>query len=91
MAHHLVWVHPTGGSRRVFKHFAWLEAGSVKMALSRLAHQPGNASRWAAGVSLKEIYGQLNQIQMSVSWIACLNPRNLFLVRKNILSVMTIA
>jgi len=25
-------VHPTGGSRRVFKHFAWLEAGSGKMA-----------------------------------------------------------
>jgi len=33
-------VHPTGGSLRVFKHFAWLEAGSAKVALSRLAHQP---------------------------------------------------
>ena len=32
-------VHPTGGSRRVFKRFSWLEAGSVKMALPRLAHQ----------------------------------------------------
>ena len=32
-------VHPTGGSRRVFKHFAWLEVGSVKMALSRPTHQ----------------------------------------------------
>jgi hypothetical protein len=31
-------VHPTGGSRRVFKLFVWLEAGSVKMALSRPAH-----------------------------------------------------
>jgi len=29
-----------GGSLRVFKQFAWLEAGSGKMALSRLAHQP---------------------------------------------------
>jgi hypothetical protein len=28
-----------GGSRRVFKQFAQLGAGSVKMALSRLAHQ----------------------------------------------------
>jgi len=32
-------VHPTGGSRRVFGQFAWLEVGSVKMALSRPAHQ----------------------------------------------------
>ena len=31
-------VHPTGGSLRVFKHFAWLEIGSVKMALSRPTH-----------------------------------------------------
>jgi hypothetical protein len=32
-------VHPTGGSLRVFRQFVWLEAGSVKMALSHLAHQ----------------------------------------------------
>ena len=32
-------VPPTGGSRRVFKQFAWLGAGSVKVALARLAHQ----------------------------------------------------
>ncbi len=25
-------VHPTGGSRRVFKQFAWLETDSVKVA-----------------------------------------------------------
>jgi len=31
-------VHPTGGSRRVFKPFVWLEVGSVKVALSRPAH-----------------------------------------------------
>jgi hypothetical protein len=31
-------VHPTGGSRRVFKQFAWLEVGSGKAALSRPAH-----------------------------------------------------
>ena len=31
-------MHPTGGSRRVFRQFAWLEAGSVKMALSRPTH-----------------------------------------------------
>ncbi len=31
-------VHPTGGSRRVFKQFVWLEVGSVKAALSRPAH-----------------------------------------------------
>jgi len=31
-------VHPTGGSRRVFGQFAWLEVGSGKMALSRPAH-----------------------------------------------------
>jgi hypothetical protein len=31
-------VHPTGGSLRVFKRFAWLEIGSVKMALSRPAY-----------------------------------------------------
>ena len=31
-------VHPTGGTRRVFKRFAWLGVGSGKMAFSRLAH-----------------------------------------------------
>ena len=33
-------VHPTGGTLRVFKHFAWLEAGSAKLAFSRPTHQP---------------------------------------------------
>ena len=28
-----------GGSRRVFKHLAWLEVDSVKVALSRPTHQ----------------------------------------------------
>ena len=32
-------VHPTGGSRRVFEQFAWLGAGSAKLALPRHAHQ----------------------------------------------------
>jgi len=32
-------VHPTGGSLRVFRQFAWLEVGSAKAALSRPAHQ----------------------------------------------------
>jgi len=32
-------VHPTGGTLRVFRHFAWLEAGSVKTTLPRPAHQ----------------------------------------------------
>jgi hypothetical protein len=32
-------VHPTGGSLRVFRHFAWLGVGSVKVALSRPTHQ----------------------------------------------------
>ena len=32
-------VNPTGGSRRVFRQFPWLKAGSVKIALSRPAHQ----------------------------------------------------
>src|SRR6266511_2741433 len=31
--------YPTAGSLRVFKQFLWLEAGSVKAALSRPAHQ----------------------------------------------------
>jgi len=31
-------VHPTGGSLRVFRQFAWLEVGSGKMAPSRPAH-----------------------------------------------------
>jgi hypothetical protein len=31
-----------GGSRRVFKQFAWLQVGSVKAALSR----PGRAPGW---------------------------------------------
>ena len=32
-------MHPTGGSLRVFRQFAWLGVGSGKMALSRPAHQ----------------------------------------------------
>ena len=32
-------VHPTGGSLRVFRQFAWLGVGSVKMAFSRPTHQ----------------------------------------------------
>ena len=32
-------MHPTGGSLRVFRHFAWLEVDSVKVALSRPTHQ----------------------------------------------------
>jgi|SRR6266496_2588607 len=32
-------VHPTGGSLRVFKQFAWLETGSAKVELPRPAHQ----------------------------------------------------
>ena len=32
-------VHPTGGSLRIFRHFVWLEVDSVKVALSRPAHQ----------------------------------------------------
>ncbi len=42
-----------GGTRRVFRQFSWLKAGSVKVALSRPTHQPspgcyatGNAHRW---------------------------------------------
>jgi len=31
-------VHPTGGSRRVFKQFVWLEVGSGKAAFSRPTH-----------------------------------------------------
>jgi len=31
-------VHPTGGTRRVFRQFAWLEVGSVKVVLSPPAH-----------------------------------------------------
>ena len=32
--------HPTGGSLRVFKQFAWLEVGSGKVALSHPAQNP---------------------------------------------------
>jgi hypothetical protein len=32
-------VHPTGGSRRVFRQVAWLKLGSVKAASSRPTHQ----------------------------------------------------
>ena len=43
-------VHSTGGSRRVIRQFAWLEVGSVKVALSRPAHQ-----RVTHTVRLKEL------------------------------------
>jgi hypothetical protein len=32
-------VHPTGGTLRDFRQFAWLEVGSVKVVLSRPTHQ----------------------------------------------------
>ncbi len=32
-------VHPTGGSLRVFRQFAWLQVGSGKAALYRPTHQ----------------------------------------------------
>ena len=32
-------MHPTGGTLRVFKQVSWLEIGSIKVALSRPAHQ----------------------------------------------------
>jgi hypothetical protein len=32
-------VYPTGGSLRVFRQFAWLGVGSVKLVLSRPTHQ----------------------------------------------------
>jgi peptidyl-tRNA hydrolase len=32
-------VHPTSGTLRVFRHFSWLEVGSVKIAFSQPAHQ----------------------------------------------------
>ena len=41
-------MHPTGGSLRVFKHFVWLEVGSVKAALSRPAHKRLDAAVFAA-------------------------------------------
>jgi len=47
-------VHPTGGTLRVFKPFAWLEVGSVKMALSRPAHQRVTPAVWAAYTYLCE-------------------------------------
>src|SRR5687768_6945838 len=39
MTRHHSKVHPTGGSRRVFRQFAWLEVDSGKVALFRPAHQ----------------------------------------------------
>ena len=32
-------VHPTDGSLRVFKHFAWLGVGSVKVTFACPTHQ----------------------------------------------------
>ncbi len=37
-------VHPTGGSRRVFRQVAWLETGSGKVAFPR-PPPAGNANR----------------------------------------------
>ena len=32
-------MHPPDGTRHIFEQFQWLEASSVKVALSRPAHQ----------------------------------------------------
>ena len=43
-------VHPTGGSLRVFKHFAWLEVGSDKNSIISSHPPAGNAHRWAVRI-----------------------------------------
>ena len=56
-------VHPTGGSRRVFWQFAWLEVGSVKMALPRPAHpRVTQAVRWL----LIHAHGSLKQFEFHI-------------------------
>ena len=53
-------MHPTGGSLRVFRQFAWLGVGSVKMALSRPAHQ-----RVTPAVGRLRVNVTLNKIRAS--------------------------
>src|SRR5688572_29249021 len=46
-----------GGSRRVFKQLSWLEVGSVKVVLSRPAHQPSSGC-YRDGYPMKSVWGR---------------------------------
>src|SRR5215216_3124040 len=57
-------VHPTGGSLRVFRQFAWLEVDSVKMALSHPTHQRvTQAVRW---LNMYNNYGTRRKIGATI-------------------------
>ncbi len=67
-------MHPTGGSRRVFRAVSWLKVDSVKAALSRPAHpqvtqtvgQPvdwqGYNSSMAIVISLRDLVGEMQML-----------------------------
>jgi hypothetical protein len=72
-------VHPTGGSRRVFRQFAWLGVGSGKMTLSRPAHQrvtPAVSPLREIGALIMNVtllFAELVIIGIQVSlWLFCL-------------------
>ena len=58
-------VHPTGGSRRVFGQFVWLEVDSVKAAFSRPAHpRVTQAVGWVAHIRFCIICGDMTFIYL---------------------------
>jgi hypothetical protein len=66
-----------GGTRPVFKQFAWLEADSVKLALSRPTHatqrvspkEDNIASRWAAIAKLDQLVKEKQNDTESVNYL----------------------
>ena len=81
-------MHPTGGTLRVFKHFAWLEVSSGKVALYRPTHQRVSredhtgqaASRWAANNGIR-----LNLIAIE-SWLQ--DNRSVVLKLKKVIFIL---
>jgi len=58
-------VHPTGGSRRVFKQFSWLQVGSGKAALSHPTHQRVTP---AVGCFAKSQHAKINTGDIAVRY-----------------------
>jgi len=70
-------VHPTGGSLRVFRQFAWLRVGSGKVALSRPTHQrvtPAVSLQSASRVKMVNQHNKFNTkpvLQITTIWTLC--------------------
>jgi hypothetical protein len=81
-------VHPTGGSRRVFKPFAWLEVGSGKMALSCPAHP--RVTQAVGQVVINLSIKSLKSLQQTIMKIKTTSPKLFIVIASTILLVAVV-